>query len=165
MKVIFTFLITAVLFLIIYVIYSKGLIGTEYHIDDFVDEYTTLNRTNGEIVIDSLVADYVRKDGYIMALRIPTISKDCKSDSGELIIETFYSRDVEYFIIELKSNKVYGPMNTSEYQKELRRFQISNPDLKADSFWFTNLSFQDWNTRCLNEKRNRNKEVKGDGGH
>ena len=132
---------------------KRSLIGTGYELNDWVDEYVTIDK-NGIVIVDATVLDFVNQAGYLMILRSPANSSDCISSSNQIYTGTYFSRRTEYFLVNLKTDQLTGPLSKVEFQTKLKKLKIKEPTMSApNGYNFTSGTYEDWLMKCQNKQQ------------
>ncbi len=127
---------------------KRSLIGTGYELHDWTINHVDI-RKNGKIIIHEMVVDFVNQEGYLLVLRAPTFSEECISDSGSSSIETYYLRKTEYFLVNLKTDQLTGPLSKMQFQDKLTKLKIKEPALNIpNDYYFTDGTYKEWLAKC-----------------
>ena len=150
--------IVLLLSFVAYLVFNKqSLVGTSYELNDWSNSHVTIDK-NGKIIVGEMVVDFVNRAGYLMILKAPAFSPECISNDGSSYLNTYYSRKTDYFLVNLKTDQLTGPLSKLEFQDVLKKLKIKEPALNVpNDYYFTDGTYEDWLTKCLNKKRGQSK--------
>lgn len=110
-----------------------------YENGDYAHAYISKKVASGMVVaVDQVVVGYETSENHVFVLRKIANSYECRYGDGDLSIITKYTDKVDYWIIDTKEGREYGPFDRLKYIEEGKLLGIKTPDIEADKNYRSN---------------------------
>ena len=128
-------------------------LGNGYKLVDWDENHVYIGKaSNGvnRIIINEQVVDWKIDGKYIFVLRKVSASPDCLLKNGNSTIITHKNSVEEFWIINSKTDEVFGPLNKNEFKLAVTKLRLELPDLNVPSNYHDNTEeFRNLAAKCV----------------
>lgn len=115
--------------------------GSNYFLEDKDRSHIYITKATQDqfvVAVDQMVVDYKIDGQFLFVLQKVASSYDCQSENGKATIVTIYTNQDAYWIVDMKSNLEFGPLDRHAYLEKGQSMGLEVPNLTAPLDYISN---------------------------